>query len=75
MQPLIWNRTIKCDKTDAGTQKATVNKPKRRPLPDHLHTIRNEHNLHQPNSGLPVIIGEDVSEKLHQKHFYKEQHC
>ena len=32
---------LNADKTDAATQKAT-NKPKRR-LPDHLHTIRIEH--------------------------------
>src|SRR5690606_7268172 len=34
---------LNADKTDAATQKATVNKPKRRLLPDHLHTIRIEH--------------------------------
>ena len=30
-------------KTDAATQKAPANKPKRRPLPDHLLTLRIEH--------------------------------
>ncbi|MCO8049109.1 transposase, partial [Acinetobacter towneri] len=34
---------LNADKTHAATQKATVNKPKRRLLPDHLHTIRIEH--------------------------------
>ncbi|PCN59213.1 transposase, partial [Acinetobacter sp. YT-02] len=34
---------LNADKTNAATHKATVNKPKRRPLPDHLHTIRIEH--------------------------------
>ena len=34
---------LNADKTDAATEKATVNKPKRRLLPDHLHTIRIEH--------------------------------
>jgi len=34
---------LNADKTDAATQKAKTNKPKRRPLPDHLHTIRIEH--------------------------------
>ena len=29
---------LNADKTDAVTQKAKTNKPKRRPLPDHLHT-------------------------------------
>jgi len=32
-------------KTDAATQKAPANKPKRRPLPDHLLTLRIEHEL------------------------------
>lgn len=31
---------LNADKTDAATQNATVNKPKSRLLPDHLHTIR-----------------------------------
>jgi len=34
---------LNADKTNAATQKAKTNKPKRRPLPDHLHTIRIEH--------------------------------
>ncbi len=34
---------LNADKTDAATQKAKANKPKRRLLPDHLHTIRIEH--------------------------------
>ncbi|WP_265103399.1 hypothetical protein [Acinetobacter baumannii] len=28
---------LNADKTNAATQKAKTNKPKRRPLPDHLH--------------------------------------
>ncbi|WP_215534849.1 transposase, partial [Acinetobacter indicus] len=34
---------LNADKTDAATHKAKANKPKRRLLPDHLHTIRIEH--------------------------------
>ncbi|MFH3825543.1 IS66-like element ISAba46 family transposase [Acinetobacter pittii] len=70
---------LNADKTDAVTHKATVNKPKRRPLPDHLHTIRIEHEpaSTQCACGCQLRrIGEDVSEKLHFRpaQFYKEQH-
>ena len=70
---------LNADKTDAATQKATVNKPKRRLLPDHLHTIRIEHEpaSTQCSCGCQLRrIGEDVSEKLHFRpaQFYKEQH-
>ena len=61
------------------THKAKTNKPKRRPLPDHLHTIRIEHEpaSTQCACGCQLRrIGEDVSEKLHFRpaQFYKEQH-
>jgi len=70
---------LNADKTDAATQKATANKPKRRPLPDHLPTLRIEH---EPTSTQCACgcqlrrIGEDVSEKLNFRpaQFYKEQH-
>lgn len=70
---------LNADKTDAATHKATVNKPKRRLLPDHLHTIRIEH---EPTSTQCACgcqlrrIGEDISEKLNFRpaQFYKEQH-
>ncbi|EXA64027.1 transposase IS66 family protein [Acinetobacter baumannii 348935] len=70
---------LNADKTDAATQKAKTNKPKRRPLPDHLHTIRIEHEpaSTQCTCGCQLRrIGEDVSEKLHFRpaQFYKEQH-
>jgi len=70
---------LNADKTHAAAQKATVNKPKRRPLPDHLHTIRIEHEpaSTQCACGCQLRrIGEDVSEKLHFRpaQFYKEQH-
>jgi len=70
---------LNADKTDAATQKATVNKPKRRLLPDHLHTIRIEHEpaSTQCSCGCQLRrIGEDISEKLHFRpaQFYKEQH-
>ena len=59
--------------------KSQSNKPKRRPLPDHLHTIRIEHEpaSTQCACGCQLRrIGEDVSEKLHFRpaQFYKEQH-
>ncbi|MFW1812759.1 IS66 family transposase, partial [Acinetobacter ursingii] len=56
---------LNADKTDAATQKATVNKPKRRLLPDHLHTIRIEHEpaSTQCSCGCQLRrIGEDISE-------------
>ncbi|WP_458363308.1 IS66 family transposase, partial [Acinetobacter indicus] len=59
---------LNADKTDAATQKAKTNKPKRRPLPDHLHTIRIEHEpaSTQCSCGCQLRrIGEDISEKLH----------
>ncbi|EXC76813.1 transposase, partial [Acinetobacter baumannii] len=34
---------LNADKTNAAAQKAPVNKPKRRLLPDHLHPLRIEH--------------------------------
>ncbi|MBV7609439.1 IS66 family transposase, partial [Escherichia coli] len=54
---------LNADKTDAATQKATVNKPKRRLLPDHLHTIRIEHEpaSTQCSCGCQLRrIGEDI---------------
>ena len=54
-------------KTDAAAQKATANKPKRRPLPDHLHTIRIEHEPASTECACGCAlrrIGEDISEKL-----------
>ncbi|MCU4420630.1 IS66 family transposase, partial [Acinetobacter lwoffii] len=70
---------LNADKTDVATEKATVNKPKRRLLPDHLHTIRIEHEpaSTQCSCGCQLRrIGEDISEKLHFRpaQFYKEQH-
>ena len=70
---------LNADKTDAATQKAKTNKPKRRLLPDHLHTIRIEHEpaSTQCSCGCQLRrIGEDISEKLHFRpaQFYKEQH-
>ncbi|VCX74598.1 Putative transposase (identified by ISEscan HMM) [Acinetobacter baumannii] len=56
---------LNADKTNAAAQKATVNKPKRRLLPDHLHTIRIEHEpaSTQCACGCQLRrIGEDVSE-------------
>ena len=70
---------LNADKTDAATQKATANKPKRRPLPDHLPTLRIEHEpaSTQCSCGCQLRrIGEDISEKLNFRpaQFYKEQH-
>ena len=64
-------------KTDVPAQKATANKPKRRPLPDHLLTLRIEHEppSTQCSCGYQLHrIGEDVSEKLNFRpaQFYKE---
>ncbi|WP_413544794.1 hypothetical protein [Acinetobacter baumannii] len=71
---------LNADKTDAATEKATVNKPKRRLLPDHLHTIRIEHEpaSTQCSCGCQLRrIGEDISEKLHFRpaQFYKGTAC
>jgi len=70
---------LNADKTDAHAQKTTVNKPKRRPLPDHLQTLRIEHEpaSTQCSCGCALRrIGEDISEKLifRPAQFYKEQH-
>ena len=67
------------DKADAPVQKATASKPKRRPLPDHLPTIRIEHEPTSTQCSCGCIlrrIGEDISEKLSFKpaQFMKEQH-
>ena len=70
---------LNADKTDASAQKATVNKPKRRPLPDHLASIRIEHEPESTQCACGCTlrrIGEDISEKLNFRpaQFYKEQH-
>ncbi|AOA59869.1 IS66 family transposase [Acinetobacter larvae] len=70
---------LNADKTDLKTQKAKANTPKRRQLPEHLETVRIEH---EPTSTQCACgcqlrrIGEDVSEKLNFRpaQFYKEQH-
>ena len=60
-------------------KKSKANKPKRRPLPDHLETVRIEHEpaSTQCHCGCTLRrIGEDISEKLNFRpaQFYKEQH-
>lgn len=70
---------LNAGKTDTSAQKATANKPKRRPLPDHLPTLRIEHEpaSTQCSCGCTLRrIGEDISEKLNFRpaQFYKEQH-
>ena len=71
---------LNAGKTDAPAQKALVNRPKRRPLPDHLPTLlRIEHEpaSTQCSCGCQLRrIGEDISEKLNFRpaQFYKEQH-
>ncbi|KAF7273455.1 hypothetical protein GWI33_013837, partial [Rhynchophorus ferrugineus] len=70
---------LNADKTNAATQKTLVNKPKRRPLPTHLPTIRIEHEpaSTQCSCGCQLRrIGEDISEKLNFRpaQFYKEVH-
>ncbi|EZI42351.1 IS66 family transposase zinc-finger binding domain-containing protein, partial [Acinetobacter baumannii] len=70
---------LNADKTNAAAQKAPVNKPKRRLLPDHLHTLRIEHEPASTQCACGCTlrrIGEDVSEKLNFRpaQFYKEQH-
>lgn len=70
---------LNAGKSDAPVQKTTANKPKRRALPDHLATIRIEH---EPTSIVCTCgcqlrrIGEDISEKLNFRpaQFYKEVH-
>ncbi|KCX22662.1 transposase C of IS166 homeodomain protein, partial [Acinetobacter baumannii 96512] len=55
---------LNADKTDAATQKAKTNKPKRRLLPDHLHTLRIEHEPASTQCACGCTlrrIGEDVS--------------
>lgn len=70
---------LNADEIDGSTQKAKTNKPKRRPLPDHLATIRIEHEpaSTQCTCGCQLRrIGEDLSEKLNFRpaQFYKEVH-
>ena len=70
---------LNADKTNAAAQKAPVNKPKRRLLPDHLDTIRIEHEPESTQCACGCTlrrIGEDISEKLNFRpaQFYKEQH-
>jgi len=70
---------LNADKTDAAAQKAPVNKPKRRPLPDHLLTLSIEHEPASTKCACGCQlrrIGEDISEKLNFRpaQFYKEQH-
>ena len=60
---------LNADKTDAATEKATVNKPKRRLLPDHLHTIRIEH---EPNA--VVAASYVVSAKILVKNCISDRH-
>jgi hypothetical protein len=63
---------LNADKTDAATQKATVNKPKRRLLPDHLHTIRIEH---EPASTQCVVAANYVvSAKISVKNCISDRH-
>lgn len=63
---------LNADKTDVATQKATVNKPKRRLLPDHLHTIRIEHEPAQPNA--VVAASYVVSAKISVKNCISDRH-
>ena len=70
---------LNADKTDASAQKAPVNKPKRRPLLDHLLTLSIEHEPASTKCACGCQlrrIGEDISEKLNFRpaQFYKEQH-
>ncbi|MEB3768412.1 IS66 family transposase [Acinetobacter sp. MD2] len=70
---------LHADQSDVPAQKTTISKAKRRPLPDHLPTIRVEHEptSTQCSCGCQLRrIGEDVSEKLSFKpaQFIKEQH-
>ena len=70
---------LNASETAVQIQKFKVNKPKRRALPDHLETIRIEHEptSTQCHCGCTLRrIGEDISEKLNFRpaQFYKEQH-
>ena len=70
---------LNADEANALTVKNKANKPKRRPLPDHLPMIRIDHEpaSTQCTCGCQLRrIGEDVSEKLNFRpaQFYKEQH-
>lgn len=70
---------LNTDKANALAVKNKANKPKRRPLPDHLSTIRIDHEpvSTQCTCGCQLRrIGEDISEKLNFRptQFYKEQH-
>ena len=58
---------LNADKTDAATHKAKANKPKRRLLPDHLHTIRIEHEPTSTQCACGCTlhrIGEDIVRPL-----------
>ena len=63
---------LNADKTDAATQKATVNKPTRRLLPDHLHTIRIEHEPASTNA--VVAASYVVSAKISVKNCISDRH-
>ena len=56
---------LNADKTDASAQKATANKPKRRPLPDHLPTLRIEHEPTSTQCALaaPCVVSAKISVK------------
>ena len=57
---------LNADKTDAAAQKAPANKPKRRLLPDHLPTLRIEHEPASTQCACGCTLrrfGEDISEK------------
>ncbi|WP_213034182.1 transposase, partial [Acinetobacter baumannii] len=58
---------LNADNTNAATQKAKTNKPKRRLLPDHLHTIRTEHappSTHWARGSEILRIGEKARKQL-----------
>jgi len=64
---------LNADKTDAGTQKATVNKPKRRLLPEIIYTPSVlSMNLHQPNA--VVAASYVVSAKISVKNCISDRH-
>ena len=70
---------LELERLNTATQKATVNKSKRRRLPDHVPSLRSEHEpaYTQCSCGCQLRrIGEDISEKLNFRpaQFYKEQH-
>jgi len=59
---------LNAGKTDASAQKATANKPKRRPLPDHLSNLRIEHEPASTQCACGCTlrrIGEDILDKNH----------